>query len=149
MPSVSNPDNPDTVIVREDPPPRIVQTESTDKVIVREDTAPRVVESNQTRVITKTVPGGRQGPEGPEGPEGPIGPQGPQGVVDPASQSYTHVQVPVAANWTIIHNLGFHPGSVYAFDSAGSSVEGEIEHLDANSLVLHFTSAFAGGAYLS
>lgn len=111
-----------------------------DIIIVREDPQPDVVTERYVEVV-EIVPSGIGLP----GPPGPAGPPGPSGS---GAEFYEHVQVPVTSNWLIEHNLGFHP-QVWAFDSARSSVEGEVEHLDMNSLIIHFTSAFAGGAYLS
>ena len=125
-------DNPDTIVVRQDPAARVVQTTK-----------------------TQTVKVGTVGLAGPKGDTGPVGPAGPAGSggIDPGAIAYEHVQNAVAAEWTINHNLGFRP-NVYAFDSGRSAVEGEVEHLDKNTLVLRFAAgglptAFAGGAYLS
>ena len=50
--------------------------------------------------------------------------------------------------WTIVHNLNFYP-NITVVDSGGSQIEGEVNYLDSNSLVLTFSSAFSGYAYLS
>lgn len=76
---------------------------------------------------------------------GPIGPIGPSGS---AAASYFHDQVSPSATWTINHNLGFRP-NVSAFDSGGSEVEGDIQHVDVNTLILTFNAAFGGKATLS
>lgn len=125
-----------------------IVSDNPDKVIVREDPPPKVVQKTTTQIVTRSSPTGPRGPEGPQGEPGTPGEQGPPGTLDVDSVSYEHVQVPVTADWEITHNLNFYP-QVFAFDSAGTAVEGDVEHIDVNSLVVHFTSAFAGGAYLS
>jgi hypothetical protein len=62
--------------------------------------------------------------------------------------AYTYVQNSPASSWRIVHNLNFYP-NITVVDSGGSQVEGEVNYLDPNSLVLTFTSAFSGHAYLS
>jgi len=74
-----------------------------------------------------------------------VGPMGPSGS---AAASYTHDQAVVSDTWTVVHNLGFKP-NVSVFDSAGSEVEGDIEHVDVNTVVLTFTAAFGGTAIFS
>lgn len=62
--------------------------------------------------------------------------------------SYIHDQQTVSDSWFIQHNLDFYPNIVVK-DSAGSTVEGDIEYIDHNSLRVTFSSAFSGMAYLS
>lgn len=62
---------------------------------------------------------------------------------------YRHIQDVPSADWVIVHNLGFYPGGSSVIDSAGSSVEGDIEYTDTSSLTLHFSAPFAGTANLS
>ena len=62
--------------------------------------------------------------------------------------SYTHTQGVASATWTINHNLHFHP-NVTVQDSAGNIVEGEIAYTNSDSLVVTFSTAFSGEAYLS
>lgn len=62
---------------------------------------------------------------------------------------YFHFQqVSPSAEWTILHSLGKFP-SVMVVDSAGTVVEGAVEYVDADSLKVHFASAFGGDAYLN
>lgn len=90
---------------------------------------------------------GPQGAQGPAGPQGAQGPQGPQG--DPSGPvSFTHSQYSASATWTITHNMGYKP-NVTVSDSAGTIIEGEIAYPTSNTIVLNFSSAFAGTAYLS
>lgn len=82
---------------------------------------------------------------------GPItvqGPPGNDGADGLDGGSYLHNQGTTASTWDIIHNLGWHP-NVTVVDSGGSTVEGELVHLTANSLRLIFSGAFTGVAYLS
>jgi len=98
-------------------------------------------------------PQGIQGPQGPQGPQGIQGNQGPQGVQGPQGQpsgpvSYTHTQYSPSATWTINHTLGYPP-NVTVSDSAGTIIEGDLQYVDGSSVIISFSSAFAGTAYLS
>jgi len=62
--------------------------------------------------------------------------------------AYAHTQGTSSATWTINHNLDFYP-NVTVLDSAGTIVEGEIAYPSRNQVVLTFTAAFSGKAYLS
>lgn len=68
--------------------------------------------------------------------------------VIPIGGTFTHNQMISATTWTITHNLGFYP-NVTVSDSAGTIIEGQVEYPDVNTVVLTFSSAFAGKAYLS
>lgn len=113
-----------------------------------------LVEVSETEVIltteevVQTLEVGIAGPQGIQGPTGAQGPQGPQGPAGGESGSYTHTQATPSAVWTIVHNLGYRP-SVHIEDTTGRDVEGEIAHTNANELVLTFSAAFAGSAFLS
>ena len=74
---------------------------------------------------------------------GPQGPAGPSQVV-----AYHYVQNSTSDIWVINHNLGFYP-NVTVQNSAGETCEGEIVYSTANSLIITFSSAFSGEAYLS
>lgn len=63
--------------------------------------------------------------------------------------SYTHTQAAASASWTITHNLGYFPGGVSIIDSAGSKVYGDVTFISENQLVVNFSSAFGGKAYIS
>ena len=62
--------------------------------------------------------------------------------------SYTYTQGVASATWNITHNLHFYP-NVTVQDSAGNIVEGEIAYNTLDSLVVTFSTAFSGEAYLS
>lgn len=64
------------------------------------------------------------------------------------SLSYLYLQSQPSAFWDITHSLGYYP-AVTAMDSAGSVVQGDIQHLSANHLTLTFSAAFSGQASLT
>jgi len=59
-----------------------------------------------------------------------------------------HQQLAPATEWTIAHNLGKYP-AVTVVDSAGNWLIGDTQYLDANTLKVIFSAAFAGVAYLN
>lgn len=59
---------------------------------------------------------------------------------------YVYTQISPSRIWDVNHNLNKHP-SVTITDSSGSLVMGEVTYLDANRLMLTFTSAFSGTCY--
>lgn len=85
-----------------------------------------------------------QGPPGIHGDAGERGPMGPVGA------SYTTViSQPFPSNiWMIQHNLGKYP-SIIVKDSAGTTVEGDVEYLDLNTVRIIFSGAFSGVAYFN
>jgi hypothetical protein len=86
------------------------------------------------------------GMPGEEGPPGPMGPQGPPG---PPGGGYFHfVQPTPSGTWTITHSLGYYP-NVTVVDSAYQVVIPEVTYTSTTQLVLSFSAAVAGEAYLS
>lgn len=77
---------------------------------------------------------------------GDIGPSGPKGA---DGGSYTHTQSTPSNTWTVIHGLGYNPGGVSVVDSAGTKVYGDVTHTSQNALVINFSTAFSGKAYIS
>ena len=63
--------------------------------------------------------------------------------------TFTHTQSGASESWTITHNLGYRPGGVGIVDSGENVVMGDIVHSSNNELVINFSSAFAGKAYVS
>lgn len=63
--------------------------------------------------------------------------------------TFTHTQSSASASWTVTHNLGYRPGGVAIVDSGENVVSGDILHSSNNELVLNFSSAFSGKAYIS
>jgi len=72
---------------------------------------------------------------------------GPQGPSSAAQIFYTHVQAVASAVWTINHNLGGQPTAV-VLDSAGTQCEGTFSYPTINQMVITFSSAFTGTAYV-
>lgn len=79
--------------------------------------------------ISGTATGGGGG-----GPGGPV--------------AYVHNQGTIAASWLVEHSLGFFP-NVTVIDSGGTTCEGDVGHIDDNTLTIQFSAAFTGTAYLS
>lgn len=75
------------------------------------------------------------------------GPQGQSGVFTPGDVAYTHTQSISSATWTINHNLGFNPVAV-VLDSGGTQCEGAVSYPTVNQMVITFTGAFSGVAYI-
>lgn len=69
-------------------------------------------------------------------------------ITDNGDKHFTFVQGVANTTWNVAHNLAKFP-SVQVVDSGGSVVEGDITHTDNNNLVICFTSAFTGKAYLN
>jgi hypothetical protein len=69
-------------------------------------------------------------------------------LVYPTSTRHVHTQGAVATTWTINHALGGYP-SVTIVDSAKTVVFGEINYTSTTQVVVNFTSAFSGFAYLT
>ena len=68
--------------------------------------------------------------------------------VSSSAVAYHYVQNTPSSSWTITHNLNFYP-NITTMDSSGSIVEGEIEHLNRNTVRVTFLAAFSGEAFLS
>jgi hypothetical protein len=73
-----------------------------------------------------------------------VGPQGPSGTT---AVFYTYNQATPSNTWTITHNLNGYPTAV-VFDSSGNQCEGSFSYTNANVMVITFTAAFSGTAYL-
>lgn len=63
-------------------------------------------------------------------------------------KKYEYIKGTPSATWVINHNLGKKP-SVTVIDSAGTEVEGQVVHTDINNLIITFSAAFSGKAYLN
>lgn len=90
---------------------------------------------------------GSVGPTGPTGPQGPIGPQGIPGQ-GATTLSFLFEKQVDSTQWDIVHNLGYRP-NVTVQDYGKISIEGELNHIDANNLRITFSTAVSGYAYLS
>lgn len=69
-------------------------------------------------------------------------------LVYPAASRHIHTQGTASTTWTINHTLGGYP-SVMVVDSAKTVVYGEINYLSTTQVVVNFSSAFSGYAYLT
>lgn len=69
-------------------------------------------------------------------------------LVYPAASRHVHTQGTASTTWTINHTLGGYP-SVMVVDSAKTVVYGEINYLSTTQVVVNFSSAFSGYAYLT
>lgn len=65
-----------------------------------------------------------------------------------SDKHYIFTQATPSSTWTIEHNLGKCP-AVTIVDSSGDEVVGDCRHTDINNLVLSFSGAFSGIAYLN
>lgn len=129
-------------------------TDDYNVIITDPDGSITVGDNSQTVTTTAPGPQGLQGPAGEAGPQGPAGaagaagPQGPAGEAGRSHSTYIHQQQVSSNTWTILHNLDCFP-PVQVVDSAGNEVIGDVDYTNNNQLVLTFTSAFAGVAYLN
>jgi hypothetical protein len=82
------------------------------------------------------------------GSTGPQGPKGDSGEVLFSDLSFVFEQVSASTTWLINHNLNFVP-NITVVDSAGTVVEGSYSYPNSTSVILNFSNAFAGKAYLS
>lgn len=73
------------------------------------------------------------------------GSPGPSGDGD---KHFEYTQATPSSTWEIEHNLGKEP-SVSVVDSAGNIVEGDYNYVNTNKVILSFSSAFSGKAYLN
>lgn len=94
-------------------------------------TIPRVIVQNDVTNVIVTAPG----------------PQGPAGQFNVGDVAYTHNQAVASNVWTINHNLGFNPTAV-VLDSAGTQCEGTFSYPTLNQMIITFTGAFTGTAYV-
>jgi hypothetical protein len=61
---------------------------------------------------------------------------------------YVHLQLVPSTEWEIDHNLGLHP-NVHVEDSSGRLVFGAVDYESNARLVITFSAAFGGTAYLT
>ena len=116
----------------------------------------RIVSPGKT--TTQVVTAGSRGPRGERGEDGKSAYQlwleeGNTGSLEDffaslTGQAYNHDQMTPSTVWNITHNLGFFP-NVMTFDSAGTQIIGDVNHIDKNSMTITFSHSNAGKAYLS
>lgn len=102
-----------------------------DEVIVVEPIIPVINVINETPTITVSAPG----------------PQGQPGSFNSSDIFYVHTQALAASTWTINHNLNGQPTAV-VLDSAGTQCEGTFSYPSANQMIITFSAAFTGTAYV-
>ena len=102
-----------------------------DEVIVVEPVIQNITVVDSTASISITSPG----------------PQGQPGQFSPSDIFYVHTQGQASEIWTINHNLGGQPTSV-VLDSAGTQCEGTFSYPSTNQMIITFTAAFSGTAYV-
>ena len=125
-----------------------VETETTTVDVTNEITViETVVEQTEVVVDNLQGPQGSQGPTGPRGGTGPTGAKGDRGDTTAPSVFYVHNQAVPSDTWTINHNLGGNPTAVVQ-DSAGTTCEGNFSYPSINQLVITFSAAFSGVAYV-
>lgn len=93
---------------------------------------------------------GIQGETGPQGETGDTGPQGPKGEKGDTlfSYSYAFEQQVESTSWSINHNLAYRP-AVTIQDYGKNTIEGDLDHITTNTVVVSFALPIAGYAYLS
>lgn len=69
-------------------------------------------------------------------------------IADLYKFSHVHTQAAPATQWAITHNLGKYP-SVSVVDSSEQEVIGEVEYLSDSALIVRFSAAFSGKAYIN
>lgn len=69
-------------------------------------------------------------------------------LVYPTAARHIHTQGAAVTTWPITHALGGFP-SVTVVDSANTVVFGEINYVSTSQIVVNFTAAFSGYAYLT
>lgn len=62
---------------------------------------------------------------------------------------YRHEQPVPSDEWTVNHGLNTKPAAVSVFDTSQEMVFGEVDHVNESQLILRFSAAFAGVAYLT
>lgn len=126
-------------------------------IIVTDTNTPISVVSSGAKT-SRVITAGTRGPRGPEGADGKSAYQlwldeGNVGSITDffaslSGGAYTHDQMTPGTVWNITHNLGFFP-NVMTFNSAGTQIIGDVNHIDKNSMTITFSHSNAGEAYLS
>lgn len=63
-------------------------------------------------------------------------------------KSFEFTQATAASIWNIKHDMNKYP-SVSIVDSGGNVICGDVEYIDLNNCVCHFSAPFSGKAYLN
>lgn len=119
---------PNNVIVQQSSPNNVLVTQdSPNWVNVQQDTPAQVLisEESPTQVIVRTG-----------------------GIQTNTTNRFVYSQAVPAEQWIITHNLGGKP-SVTIVDSADTVVFGEVSYNGTTQVIVNFTAAFSGNAYLT
>jgi len=104
--------------------------------------------TNVDIIVSEEIVTVELGTSGPQGATGAAGAAGASGQTLYSDLSYVHTQNSASATWTITHNLHFIP-NITVVDSGGTVVEGSYNYTNSSTVVLTFSAAFSGKAYLS
>ena len=115
----------------------VIQRETEVIEVLESSTTLEIVEAAEPEIL-EIVEAGPQGPRGLPGQPGPPG----------GDLSTSFEQSTAQAVWTIDHELGKYP-SVTVVDSAGDTVEGAVSYPSLGRVIVRFSAAFAGTAYLN
>ena len=110
---------------------------SPNKIIVSPKENKVLVTTKNEKIIVGAV-----GARGPKGDKGDIT------SFDISQVSFTYEKQSSSTSWTINHNLRFRP-AVIVMDYGTNNIECDIRHVNENQVVLTFSEAISGYAYLS
>lgn len=116
-----------------------IQVQSPEKIQI----TPSSPNEYEVKVLSPQVIDLTGNPLGIQGPPGPIGPRGEKGDKGDSGAHYLHVQITPQLSWTVVHNLGRNP-VVLITDSMGEEVEGDIQYVDSDTLIVSFSAEFSG-----
>lgn len=85
---------------------------------------------------------------------GPVGPRGLTGAPGSATNvSYRHSQDSPLQVWLVVHNLGYEPAGILAYELVGIDeyveVKGDIVHINDNMFTIQYDAAIAGYVIVS
>ena|ERR1039457_2803293 len=144
--------NESTIVVKEAAAGLVFIKENDSAVLVPKLPAynPLVIPKESTPYVIPVNIGatGLEGAEGPLGPTGEKGARGEKGEQGPTGGYYKFVQGSASEVWEIKHSLNKYP-SITVQDSANENVEGSVDYINANEIILSFSAAFSGTAFLN
>lgn len=116
-----------------------------ERLIVEDEVIELIVEQPVATTLLEIEVPGIQGIQGDQGIQGI---QGDPGTPGADSGFFEYEQILASNVWTVNHNLGFYP-AVSTVDSGDTVVEGEIEYISINQVVIRFEVPFSGRVFLS